>query len=91
MADDSAELPLGDQQPRAHPTLDLIALAPAFYVPANGLDDGEGRLDHVGATECLHCAGLRDCAWDWWGRRAAVQNSELFGPADFAGHLHCHE
>ena len=33
MADDSAELALGHQETRADPTLDVIAVAPAFDVP----------------------------------------------------------
>src|SRR5262245_26944572 len=51
MADDPAELTLGDKEPGADPTLDLVAWPPAFDVAANGLDDREGRLDHVGAAQ----------------------------------------
>ena len=51
MADNFAELSLGHQQSRTDPALDVIAIAPAFDVAAHGLDDGKGRLDHVGATQ----------------------------------------
>src|SRR5665213_4084584 len=50
MADDFAELALGHQQSRADPTFDVIAVAPAPDVSANGFDDGKGRLNHVGAV-----------------------------------------
>ena len=51
MADHLAELALRDEQSGAHPTLDLIARPPAFDIPTDGFDDGEGGLNHVGATE----------------------------------------
>ena len=51
MADDFAELALGHQQSRTDPALDVIAIAPAFDVAADGLDDGKGRLDHIGAAQ----------------------------------------
>ena len=51
MADHSSELPLGDQQARANPALDLIAGLPAFHVAANRLDDGEGGFDHIGTAQ----------------------------------------
>src|ERR1019366_9344045 len=51
MADDFAKLALGHQQSRADPTLDVIAVAPAFDVSANGFDDGKGRLDYVRAAQ----------------------------------------
>ena len=50
MADHSSELPLGNQQTRADPTLDLIAWLPAFHVAADRLDDGKRRLDHIRAA-----------------------------------------
>ena len=51
MADDFAKLALGHQQSRTDPTFDVIAVAPAFDVSANGFDDGKGRLDHVSAKK----------------------------------------
>ena len=39
MADDFAELALGHQESRADPTLDVISVAPAFDVAANGFDN----------------------------------------------------
>lgn len=67
MADDFAELTLGHQQSRADPTLDVIAVAPAFDVSANGFDDGKGRLDHIGAAQgTAESSGTR--ASLQWGR-----------------------
>ena len=51
MADDFAELALGDEQSGANPTFDVIAVTPALHVAANGFDDGESRLNHVGAAQ----------------------------------------
>ena len=51
MADDSSELALSHQEPRANPPLDLITRLPALDVPANRLHDGKRGLDHVGAAE----------------------------------------
>ena len=51
MADDFAELALGHQESRADPTLDVISVAPAFDVAANGFDNREGRFDHVRAAQ----------------------------------------
>jgi hypothetical protein len=42
---------LGHDQARADPALDGITIAPALHVAAHRLDDGECRLDYVGATE----------------------------------------
>ena len=46
-----AELSLGDQQARADPAFDVIAVTPALHVAANGLYNRERRLDHVGAGQ----------------------------------------
>src|ERR1700683_5750179 len=51
MADDFAELALGHQESRAEPMLDVISVAPAFDVAANGFDNREGRFDHVRAAQ----------------------------------------
>ena len=40
MPDDSPKLALGDQEPRADPSLDLIARPPALHFSAHGFDDG---------------------------------------------------
>jgi hypothetical protein len=45
------ELPLGDQQPRAHPAFDLIPSSPSFHVPAYSFDNREGGFDHIRAAE----------------------------------------
>ena len=42
MADDFAELPFCNQQPRPNPAFDLIACPPTLDVAANRLHDGEG-------------------------------------------------
>jgi hypothetical protein len=44
MADNLAELPFGGQQPRAYPTLHLVASPPSFRVAAQGF---EGRLSGI--------------------------------------------
>src|SRR5712692_2723432 len=44
---------LGYQQARPHPAFSLITAVPTFHVHANALDDGEGRLDHIRAGECV--------------------------------------
>jgi len=49
----SAKLFLGNQQPGADPSLTLITAVPALHVPANRLDNGEGRLDDVRACHRL--------------------------------------
>ncbi len=41
MADDFAKLAFGHQQSRADPTFDVIAVAPAFDVSANGFEKSE--------------------------------------------------
>ena len=51
MTPDAAELLLGEEQAGADPAFTLIAAMPAFDVPANGFDNGEGGFDHVGAGQ----------------------------------------
>ena len=50
---DAPELFLRHQQARSHPALPLIARVPPFHIGANSLHDGESRLDHIGAGQCL--------------------------------------
>ena len=44
------ELLFGDQQPGADPTFGLIAGSPSLHVAANDANNGECRLDYVGAA-----------------------------------------
>ena len=50
VAVNAPELLLGDQQPRADPTFDLIAGPPSLHISANYADNRECGLDDIGAA-----------------------------------------
>ena len=60
MADHFAELALCDQQPGGNPPLDMVAVAPAFYVPADGLDNRERQGAAGDQEETLRVITLKD-------------------------------
>lgn len=51
MPPDAANLRLCYQEAGTDPEFALIDTMPAFYVTANGFDDGEGRLNYVSAGQ----------------------------------------
>ena len=48
-ADYLTKLLFGNEQTRTNPAFDLITLAPALHITADGLDNRERRLDDVSA------------------------------------------
>src|SRR5450631_3504125 len=78
MASNPPELFLCNQQARADPALALIAGMPAFYIGADLLHDGEGRLDHVGAGQ-----GLAQHA----GASALIQRCQVHKRRNVLDHL----